>query len=977
MQIPSQKYTFDKRLLAVEELLRQRQYQIAQKEFALLKEQEFEAVEHELGLFLLLQAEIRFYEGVFRKAVESGLMAARILAGFPLNRHYGRVQLTLAKAYSQIGDLKNAEIRARDGLAEFRRAGDMVGQIDSLNELARIAFYRGNFSKALEYLDEAIEKAVDNPRKLMQLTGNAAMTRVLAGQWHQAETDLIKALNFNIETHQETAQVNNLLSLGYLYLKRREFNPAARNFEKALKIIEKLDLKWEKVIYLEFCGELALDKGDIYQAKNYLYEAYKESLLLSPSNTLVSQSCRLLAEVELALDYVEEAMKYGQKALEVAQKIGERAEVGMAYRVIARVYAIRSEHKDALEYIQRAVEILRDVDFPFELARTLLVSAEISQMAEIDEFEKIQATYDEVKRLFKRLKTNYWLAETDFKAGIYACQRGNLSRGFKKLSRAEKTFAALGEKSKARAVNQFVQSMADQAIALSISDENEFKIFGNLITRDEVHDLKTGQMEEIMNILLKRTGANRAIIYYPDYENNPVISSFSMSPFQVKKFAENIQQLLGQEISLNRPTLLLDCRRDPYINDLFPDDPDLIASIIVVPMQSHNSHCFLYLDKKSDNNTLNPFSQTELNFAVGFSDILVFKAAEMQKKKLIEDNRRLKAQLMEKAAFPNIITQNSQMLEVLAQVNQVIDSNISISIEGETGCGKDVLARAIHYNSCRRDKRFISVNCAALPETLLESELFGYKRGAFTGAASDKPGLFEEADGGTFFFDEIADMPLTIQAKILRVLEEKEIVRLGESVPRKVDVRIISATNKNLREEMKNNYFRQDLFYRLTALTFRLPPLRDRKEDIPLLVEHFLEGSNKEMTPAVMKYLVAYDWPGNVRELENEIKKLVLLTGGNKKIETDILSRKIIASYQSGNSIQPDIAEPYSEVAFNEKYSLYDFLSRYEKMFIIKALKEYKGIKKHAAASLNIPESTLRLKIKQYDIDLNHLDSVD
>ena len=187
MQVPSQKYTFDNRLLAVEELIRQRQYQVAQKEFALLEQQDFENAEHELGLYLLLQAEIKYYEGVYRKTVEAGLKAAKILAGFPLNRHYGRVQMTLAKAYSQIGDLKNAEIRARDSLAAFRRATDTLGQVDSLNELARIAFYRGNFSAALEFLDEAIEKASDNPRKVAQITGNAGMTRILVGQWNEAE----------------------------------------------------------------------------------------------------------------------------------------------------------------------------------------------------------------------------------------------------------------------------------------------------------------------------------------------------------------------------------------------------------------------------------------------------------------------------------------------------------------------------------------------------------------------------------------------------------------------------------------------------------------------------------------------------------------------------------------------------------------------------------------------------------------------
>jgi transcriptional regulator with PAS, ATPase and Fis domain len=271
------------------------------------------------------------------------------------------------------------------------------------------------------------------------------------------------------------------------------------------------------------------------------------------------------------------------------------------------------------------------------------------------------------------------------------------------------------------------------------------------------------------------------------------------------------------------------------------------------------------------------------------------------------------------------------------------------------------------------------VNCAALPETLLESELFGYKRGAFTGADRDKPGLFEEADGGTFFLDEIADMPLNIQAKILRVLEEKELVRLGETSPRKVDVRIISATNKNLKEELTAKTFRQDLYYRLTALTFRLPPLRERKEDIPLLVNHFLQESGRKMSAESMKHLVAYDWPGNVRELDNEVKKLVLLAGTSDEIQPEILSNKIFSGSSDENDF--DSFRGFStgdddDVIFDERYSLYDYLSAHEKRFIIRALVERNGVKKHAAALLNIPESTLRLKIKQYGIDLDNLDTV-
>jgi Nif-specific regulatory protein len=216
-------------------------------------------------------------------------------------------------------------------------------------------------------------------------------------------------------------------------------------------------------------------------------------------------------------------------------------------------------------------------------------------------------------------------------------------------------------------------------------------------------------------------------------------------------------------------------------------------------------------------------------------------------------------------------------------------------------------------------------------------------------------------------------MPLSIQAKVLRVLEEKELVRLGETTPRQVDVRIISATNRDLKELMSSGQFRQDLFYRLSALTFRLPPLRERRDDIPLLIGHFIEGTGKQVSPELMRILVGYDWPGNVRELENEIKKLVLLAGDGPVIGTEIVSGKIASSQRPDRSARVREIDSSDEIVFDETYSLYDYLAYHEKRFIIKALKEKNGVKKHAAELLNIPESTLRLKIKQYDINLKNL----
>lgn len=979
MSLSSQQFEIDNRLLAVEELLRQRKYSAAQRECGILEERDFDSNDLELGLYLSLKAACQFSSANYRAAIDCGLRGARLLADFPVNKRFGRNQVILSKAYQALGDLRNAEIRGRDALASYRRAGDTEGQIDALNELAHIAFVRCDHQGASGFLADAIAMLSDNPRKQAQLTGNLGRVRILLGQWAQAESDLRSALAHNQAHHEEIPEALNLLSLGYLHMRRREFLQAGRELDKAIVLITRLELKRERVIYLEYAGELALERGDIVKAKHLLMDAYQAGRLLAPESALVTQASRRLAEAELALDNIDDAMKYAQKGLELSLQLGEKSEVAMTRVVIARIFAARAEYHDALDNIRQAVDLSREIGDPVELARNLLVLAEIKMSADSDEFEQIRSAIDEAGRIFKKLRLEYWQAEADFRAGMFACQRGDLSRGFRKLSRAEKLFMALDDRPKVRAVGQFLHSLTDQAVALAVSEENEFKVFGNMLSKPELADLKTIEIDEVLRILINKTGANRAVIFAPDFESAPVVASMPLTQQQQKKFVTGFQPLLGQEISQVRPTLLLDTRRDPYINGLFPDTPEPIASVIVVPFTMADQCVrYLYLDKLSVDNMLNPFSQAELNFGVGFSDLIAFKAAELQKMRLMEDNRRLKAQLMERAAFPNIITRNGKMLEMLAQLRQVIDSPISITIEGETGVGKDLVARAIHYNSARRNKRFISVNCAALPETLLESELFGYKRGAFTGADRDKSGLFEEADGGTFFLDEIADMPLSIQAKVLRVLECKELVRLGETTPRKVDVRVISATNKDLKEQMAKGLFRQDLYYRLSALTYLLPPLRDRREDIPLLVNHFLEESRKRMAPETMRSLIMYDWPGNIRELENEVKKLVLLAGDTEEIAIELLSAKIAGQAvlvgKNGNGAALSVP-PGDEIAFNSEYTLYDYLAHWEKRFIVRALRDQRGIKKHAAATLNIPESTLRLKIKQYNIDLDRLDA--
>jgi DNA-binding NtrC family response regulator len=322
--------------------------------------------------------------------------------------------------------------------------------------------------------------------------------------------------------------------------------------------------------------------------------------------------------------------------------------------------------------------------------------------------------------------------------------------------------------------------------------------------------------------------------------------------------------------------------------------------------------------------------------------------------------QRLRREVHKEYSFHQILGKSKPMREVFELIRRVADSPTNVLITGESGTGKELVAKAIHYNSERRDAPFVPVNCAAIPEALLESELFGHVKGAFTDAKNDKRGLFEEAHNGTLFLDEISELPLLLQAKLLRVIQEREIRRVGATRTMPVDVRIIAATNLNLAEETKAKRFREDLFYRLNVIEIRLPPLRERREDIPLLVEAFFrkcaEGTHKAvrgMTEAALALLIDYAWPGNVRELENVIERAVTLARGEK--------------------IVPDDLPPAIQGARGDRRILDEAVDRslplqeVEKEYILRILEKTGGNKYQAAQVLGIDRKTLYRKLAEIE----------
>jgi DNA-binding NtrC family response regulator len=348
-------------------------------------------------------------------------------------------------------------------------------------------------------------------------------------------------------------------------------------------------------------------------------------------------------------------------------------------------------------------------------------------------------------------------------------------------------------------------------------------------------------------------------------------------------------------------------------------------------------------------------------------DVSSLIAAAIEHKRLKEENRYLKKQLKTKYKFENIVGTSEPMMAVFSLIEKVADTDSTVLILGESGTGKELVARAIHYNSKRGSKPLITVNCGAIPETLLESELFGYVKGAFTDAYTTREGKFDAANGGSIFLDEIGDMSLKLQVKILRVLQDKRFEPIGSTKSHEVDVRIIAATNQDLELLVKNGRFREDLYYRLNVIPIRIPPLRERKSDIPLLVHHFLERIRTEegrqvdgISDEAMKALIEYNWPGNVRELENLIERMSIMKMGGK-IELSDLPEQIVKKCAA-----PSNAFAHTD---GEVISLKDAVSEYEAGLIRQALEKSGGNKNKAAKLLCINRTTLIEKIKRLGIE--------
>jgi Nif-specific regulatory protein len=455
-------------------------------------------------------------------------------------------------------------------------------------------------------------------------------------------------------------------------------------------------------------------------------------------------------------------------------------------------------------------------------------------------------------------------------------------------------------------------------------------------------------IRETLDLVIQVLNAERGLfVKYIKEENEfKIIAARNIEHENVADLSSFSSGILQQVIEKKEPVLYHDVQSDPKISQFESIQLHNIKSILGVPIfQDHKIWGVVLVDSRINRKE---FTDENLLFLDFFSNLVSLALDRIIRfQKLQDENLILKNQLQTNIRIEELVGESPVMLKLFELINKVAKTDATVLIYGESGTGKELVARAIHKLSNRSNKPYLGQFCGSIPDTLLESELFGYKKGAFTGADNDKKGLFEVSDQGTFFLDEIADISPALQAKLLRVLQNKEIIRLGDTEVIKIDVRVITATNKDLKQLSKDDEFRQDLFYRLNVFPITIPPLRQRKGDIPLLVKHFIRKfSDKEIyiDPKAMKIMESYHWPGNVRQLENVIQRALILCDSNK-----LLPEHIIVEEDSDDT---DFSGTLTEI---------------EKNILSKRLKEYDGNRTATAKSLGVSVRWVQLKLKEIE----------
>ncbi len=913
--------------------------------------------------------------GQYHRGRRYGLFAYRALRNGDHHQVVGELSVTLGLCYARLGRNAEAIEWLQDAAATFRRIDDSDGLVTALNNLGLVYKNLREWREATRFLEQAlkIDERAGLYSRMRGHHGNLGLIRYYLGQWDLAEEDFRKSLQIARDTGHRQGEAAGLMALGRLMRRRRQLDKAEEGFRRAMALADQVGAERESALAREFLAEVELDRGNPSAALGLLSPALEQARKHAPEGDVVGELELRVGLALLQMGNVDEGQTHLVRGAIIANALGDQLEQAVAERAMARLEAMKGNWPGVESHLRAAGGTFETLSETYELAATLAAWGELLSLipagvrAQVD-LEPVVESTKRAAALFRGLGVLAVSAEAYLTLARLEAERERFDQALSHLEQAELWLQEGGDAATGDGALALRREIERQYVAVSLSTSNEFRALeeANRLFRD-TSDME-GLLAQTVKLAVEHAGGDRGFVAYSSAGSRlDVVAQHGLGRDRARRILQVVQGLAGHRIGDSGPVYSSRVAADPRFSTALAGSLEGVGSLVCVPLNFPSQALgALYVDRFSDN-LHGAFKQRDLNLLAVLGNSAAVAIVEAQRSLLLMENQELRKQLKPVPGLERVVSHSAEMGEILKLLTKVGDSSATLLFLGETGTGKGLLAQVVHEVSSRRNGPFVQVNCAAIPEQLLESELFGYVQGAFTGATRDKTGLFEEAEGGTIFLDEIEKVPETVQAKLLHVLDRGEVRPVGATRSKRVDARVICATNGDLRERIQSGRFLEDLFYRLNDITVRVPALRERREDIPTLAHHFLDLYGRQMekslrgfAPDVIKTLLAHEWRGNVRELEKTVKRMVVLADDGAVLDRSLLPPEIrevvVDAKATGRTLRSNVAQ-------------------LERRMVAEALERNRWNKARTARDLGLSYPTLLAKIRSFKLEKARLGS--
>ena len=865
----------------------------------------------------------------------------------------GPIYGALSRTYRSISEYPIARDFAQRALESFRQSGEWRGLADSYFGVGVADIHEGNYESGLENLEQALKLIGDRPAAhlLGRTYANMAGACWFLKRPQEGIDHLKKAITYYERTDHKTNAADGYNNLGINLILIGQWDRAQEALERALSLAREVDERGAKVpMILDSLGELHMLRGDLDTAKEYLTQAV--ALATENGNKwYAGQALRTLGRCCVAREDPARALGKAKEALALAEQIGDRQAICESRLIAAEAHLQIGEFDQCAAELQRVNEATTDSATDLGFTGESHRLSGMLNMAQGDAGAAAQHFGSSVS-IFDLLGDRYRAARAHLELGR-AYNKILPERAGEHLSRALNTFRELGAKIDLERAEEELQVLARATPERS----QEQSALTQLLTLRLAEAVASRELllRELAAVMRQETGAQRVIITEQGEHQEPrVVVAMGCTPAESMTIAVALNELGGEN------------DRKKYSRK---HDVELIS------LKSSNAPpALMYLAPRNRSTLPKGIALEPLLRVVELGmDVCALRIGA--NKGGAHENAD---ELAGTSLMPGFIHSSPAMTQLVEEVHKIRSSDVTVLVTGESGTGKELVARAIHAISSRRAKVFVPFNCTAVPKELSEGYLFGYRRGAFTGAVSDSQGVIRTAAGGTLFLDEVGDLPLDVQPKLLRFLQEGEIQPLGEQRPSKVDVRIIAATNTDLEEMVAQGRFREDLYYRLNVIRLRVPPLRERRSEIPTIVNYYVNHYSAkfgrkdiQITPQAVDLLMVSDWPGNVRQLCNEIQRTVARAEDGAVITPEQLSPELKRTSSPTAPSAASIAAMPSSSNLQSAGTLAEALAEVERRMIADALRRHSGNISRAARELGLTRRGLYLKLERHELSVS------